>query len=88
MLESMRASKTPKPPVSSPPAQPEFAFEDFDELVDFLAMSEADKWIDKAIKKPGRCKDFGGPDCPKGSPQYNLAKRFKKGGDLHKKAHE
>lgn len=84
MLEAVRSSKTPKPPVSSPP---EFAFEDFDELVDFLAMSEAEKWIDKAIKKPGRCKDFGGPDCPEGSPQYNLAKRFKKGGDLHTKAH-
>ena len=40
------------------------------------------KWIQKAIKHPGRCKDFGGPDCPPGSPQYNLAKRFKKG-DLH-----
>jgi hypothetical protein len=23
------------------------------------------------------------PDCPEGSPQYNLAKRFKKKGDLY-----
>ena len=84
LLEALRSAKTPS---SSPPA-PEFTFESFDELVDFLAMCEADKWIDKAIKKPGRCKDFGGPDCPEGSPQYNLAKRFKKGGDLYTKAHE
>jgi hypothetical protein len=42
------------------------------------------KWIQKAVKKPGRCADMGSADCPKGSPQYNLAKRFKKGGDLHK----
>lgn len=81
MLEVVRAEKTPKTP------PPEFQFETFDELVSFLGMVEADKWIQKAIKKPGRCKDFGGPDCPEGSPQYNLAKRFKKGGDLHKKAH-
>lgn len=26
---------------------------------------------------------MGSSACPKGSPQYNLAKRFKKGGDLH-----
>ena len=37
------------------------------------------KWIKKAVKHPGRCKDMGGSDCPKGSPQYNLAKRFKSG---------
>jgi len=43
-----------------------------------------DKWIQKAVKRPGRCKDMGSADCPKGSPQFNLAKRFKKGGDLHK----
>ena len=40
-------------------------------------------WIQNAIKHPGRCADMGGPDCPEGSPQYNLAKRFKKGGDLY-----
>lgn len=37
------------------------------------------KWIQKAVKHPGRCADMGGPDCPEGSPQYNLAKRFKSG---------
>ena len=36
------------------------------------------KWIQKAVKHPGRCADMGGPDCPEGSPQYNLAMRFKK----------
>jgi hypothetical protein len=42
------------------------------------------KWIQKAIKHPGRCTPAPNPDCPVGSPQYNLAMRFKKG-DLHKK---
>ena len=41
------------------------------------------KWIQKAVKHPGRCEDMGGPECPEGSPQYNLAKRFKKKGDLY-----
>ena len=40
-------------------------------------------WIKKAIKHPGRCRNMGSKECPAGSPQYNLAKRFKKGGDLH-----
>ena len=42
-------------------------------------------WIKNAIKHPGRCTP-GSPnyDCPKGSPQWNLAQRFKHG-DLHKK---
>ena len=41
-------------------------------------------WIQGAIKNPGRCTP-GSPnyDCPKGSPQWNLAQRFKHG-DLHK----
>lgn len=41
-------------------------------------------WIQKAIKHPGRCTP-GSPnyDCPKGSPQWNLAQRFRRG-DLHK----
>ena len=45
----------------------------------------AKNWIKKAIKHPGRCTP-GSPnyDCPKGSPQWNLAQRFKHG-DLHKK---
>lgn len=36
------------------------------------------KWIQKAIKHPGRCTPAPNPDCPEGSPQYNLAMRFKK----------
>lgn len=45
----------------------------------------AKNWIKKAIKHPGRCTP-GSPnyDCPKGSPQWNLAQRFKHG-YLHKK---
>jgi hypothetical protein len=37
-------------------------------------------WIQKAVKRPGRCTP-GSPnyDCPKGSPQWNLAQRFKSG---------
>jgi hypothetical protein len=73
-------------------------FESLAELHDFLTqavigeskgLEEADKWIQKAIKDPGRCsgEKFGGSDCPKGSPQYNLAVRLKPGGDLYKKAH-
>ena len=42
-----------------------------------------DKWIQKAVKHPGRCAHMGSPECPEGSPQYNLAKRFKSG-DIHK----
>lgn len=41
------------------------------------------KWIQDAVKHPGRCTPFPNPDCPVGSPQYKLAKRFKKG-DIHK----
>lgn len=41
-------------------------------------------WIKGAIKHPGRCtKGSENYDCPKGSPQWNLAQRFKHG-DLHK----
>lgn len=40
-------------------------------------------WIGGAIKHPGRCSNPGDENCPKGSPQYNLAMRFKHG-DLHK----
>ncbi len=39
-------------------------------------------WINKAVKNPGRCTPAPNSDCPKGSPQYNLAMRFKKG-DIH-----
>ena len=36
-------------------------------------------WIQKAIKRPGRCTPFPNPDCMPGTPQYNLAKRFNSG---------
>ena len=39
---------------------------------------EGKNWIQKAVKHPGRCAHMGSPECPEGSPQYNLAKRFKK----------
>lgn len=40
------------------------------------------KWIQKAVKgmrkdKPCTGNKFGGPSCPPGSKQYNLAKVFK-----------
>jgi hypothetical protein len=37
----------------------------------------AKKWIPKNLKK-GRCTPAPNPDCPVGSPQYNLAMTFKK----------
>ena len=39
--------------------------------------------IGKMDLKKGRCTPMGTPECPEGSPQYNLAKRFKSG-DIHK----
>lgn len=49
--------------------------ENRDEII--LERKKKKKWIQKAIKHPGRCADMGGPDCPEGSPQYNLAKTLK-----------
>jgi hypothetical protein len=49
---------------------------------DFMEVKK--KWIQRAIKRPGRCTPAPNPDCPKGSPQYNLAMRFK-GGEFKKK---
>lgn len=46
-------------------------------------MAKKSKWIQGAVKHPGRCKHMGSEQCPVGSPQYNLAKRFKSGGDIH-----
>jgi hypothetical protein len=41
-------------------------------------------WIGAAVKHPGRCTPGSeNYDCPKGSPQWRLAQRFKKG-DIHK----
>ena len=39
---------------------------------------EKKDWIQGAVKHPGRCTPMPNPDCPVGSPQYNLGKRFKK----------
>ena len=41
-------------------------------------ISEKKDWIQGAVKHPGRCTPMPNPDCPVGSPQYNLGKRFKK----------
>lgn len=47
-------------------------------------MEEGGEWIQGAIKHPGRCTPGSANyDCPEGSPQWNLAQRFKHG-DLHK----
>lgn len=40
------------------------------------------KWIQAAIKHPGRCTPITKPGCTGAAKA--LAKRFKKGGDLHK----
>lgn len=48
-------------------------------------MATKKNWIAGAVKHPGRCKVMGSPECPKGSPQYNLAKTFKKHHGFHKK---
>ena len=47
-------------------------------------MEKGGKWIQKAVKHPGRCTP-GSPnyDCPKGSPQWNLAQTFKKHHGFH-----
>lgn len=50
-----------------------------DEKLLHEAKKRKKKWIQKAVKQPGRCADMGSPDCPEGSPQYNLAMRFKSG---------
>ena len=41
-------------------------------------------WIPKHLHK-GRCTPMGTAKCPPGSPQYNLAKTFKKHHGFHKK---
>jgi len=46
-------------------------------------VAEGKDWIQGAVKHPGRCTPMPNPDCPVGSPQYNLGKRFKKA--AHKK---
>jgi hypothetical protein len=41
-------------------------------------------WIPKKLKK-GRCTPAPNPNCPVGSPQYNLSQTFKKHHGFHKK---
>lgn len=47
-------------------------------------MKKGGKWIPSHLKK-GRCTPAPNPDCPVGSPQYNLAQTFKKHHGFHKK---
>ena len=54
-----------------------------DEMMSEEDLNEEDDWIQGADLKKGRCTPMGTPECPEGSPQYNLAKRFKSG-DIHK----
>lgn len=49
-----------------------------------MATKKKENWIAGAVQHPGRCKNMGSKACPVGSPQYRLAVRFKKGGDLHR----
>lgn len=53
---------------------------------DLNSMAEGGDWIQGAIKNPGRCTP-GSPnyDCPKGSPQYNLAKTLRHIAESRKK---
>jgi hypothetical protein len=51
-------------------------FVEYLESIDAKWLLQEKKWIQKAIKHPGRCTPAPNPDCPKGSPQYNLAMRF------------
>jgi hypothetical protein len=54
-------------------------------LLDEMMIDEEEEKMDiKGMDlKKGRCTPMGTPECPEGSPQYNLAKRFKSG-DIHK----
>ena len=57
-----------------------------DEIIseDGEELAEEEKMDIKGMNlKKGRCTPMGTPECPEGSPQYNLAKRFKSG-DIHK----
>lgn len=48
--------------------------------------TEKKKWLQSAIKHPGRCTP-GSPnyDCPKGSPQWNLKQTLVKHHGFHLK---
>ena len=56
-----------------------------DLLLEKKKKKKGKKWIQKAVKHPGRCTPMPNPDCPVGSPQYNLGKRFKKAARKKKK---
>jgi hypothetical protein len=73
-----------KPEKKSKKNESNLNFESFSDFVNRKDLNEG-KWISKAVKHPGRCTPAPNPDCPKGSPQYNLAMRFKKGEFEHKK---
>jgi len=58
--------------------------EELEALLGEEELEEEEKMnIGKMNLKKGRCKHMGSEECPEGSPQYNLAKRFKSG-DIHK----
>ena len=58
--------------------------EEMEALLGEEELEEEEKMnIGKMHLKKGRCKHMGSEECPEGSPQYNLAKRFKSG-DIHK----
>jgi len=58
--------------------------EEMEALLGEEELDEEEKMnIGKMHLKKGRCKHMGSEECPEGSPQYNLAKRFKSG-DIHK----
>tara|TARA_R110001583_G_scaffold24784_1_gene90310 strand:+ start:60 stop:368 length:309 start_codon:yes stop_codon:yes gene_type:complete len=54
-----------------------------DEMINEEELEEKEMDIKGMNLKKGRCTPMGTPECPEGSPQYNLAKRFKSG-DIHK----
>jgi len=59
--------------------------DELDDIIDrgnLFAGGGKKNWIPKNLKK-GRCTPMGTSQCPKGSPQYNLAKTFKKHHGFH-----
>jgi hypothetical protein len=65
----------------------------FESLDEFLNEERKKKWIQSAFKgirkkgTEGKCTGdkFGGPSCPEGSKQYNMAKNLRKIAKKHKK---
>jgi len=59
--------------------------DELDDIIDrgnLFASGGKKNWIPKNLKK-GRCTPMGTSRCPAGSPQYNLAKTFKKHHGFH-----